>query len=98
MGSTAPPASLVIRVRPRSAANRVGPWRNGILIVDVTRPAAGGEATGAALRAVADALRVAPTAVRLVAGGRTRQKRLSVAGLTPTELSGRLSTLDPRAD
>jgi uncharacterized protein YggU (UPF0235/DUF167 family) len=88
-----PAITLVIRVRPRSAALRVGPWRDGVLDVAVTRAATGGEATRAALEAVADLVGVPSSAVTLEAGARSRVKRLSIRGVTAEEARRRLATI-----
>lgn len=88
-----PAASVALRVTPRSAVAGVGPWRNGVLHVRVSRPPTDGQATAAALAAVAAALDVPPSAVRLIQGARGRHKRVAVAGLTRSELAHRLEHL-----
>jgi len=88
-------ATLVVRAHPRAAAPSIGPWQDGVLHVRVTRPPAGGEANEAIRRAVAHALGVPPTRVRIVAGERSRTKRFEVDGLAPAELAARLSAIDP---
>ncbi|HET6379699.1 MAG TPA: DUF167 domain-containing protein [candidate division Zixibacteria bacterium] len=90
-------AALAVRVTPRASAERVGPFRDGALAVRVTRPPADGEANRAVQRLLADALRVAPGRVRLVAGARSRDKRFEVDGMTDQELAERLRAL-PDAD
>jgi uncharacterized protein YggU (UPF0235/DUF167 family) len=84
---------LTVRVTARSSHPGVGPWRDGVLEVRVVRPATRGEATSAALAAVARALDVPRSTVRLVMGTRSRLKRVSVGSLTPAELSRRLDSL-----
>jgi uncharacterized protein YggU (UPF0235/DUF167 family) len=74
-------AAIVVRVTPRAAADRIGPYAGGALELRVTRPAADGEATEAARRLVAAALGVAPSSVRLVTGARSRLKRFEVSGV-----------------
>ena len=86
-------AELDLLVTPRAAAERVGPWRYGVLAVRVTRPPADGEANRAVLRLVAAALRVAPSRVELVAGARGRRTRLRIAELGRVELECRLTGL-----
>lgn len=67
-----------------------------MLRVRVTRPPAGGEANRAVIRVVARALDVPPSAVLLVAGERSRHKRLVVTGLDQETLTKRLARLsDP---
>lgn len=75
-----PRATLTLRVTPRSAVPGVGPWRDGMLHVRVARPPTGGEATAAALTAIAEALHVPRSAVRLVRGERSRLNRLGEGG------------------
>ena len=80
-------------VTPRAAADRVGPFRDGLLRVRVTRPPADGEANRAVLRLVAGALHVPVSRVRLIAGDRGRRKRLIVDGIDAPELDRRLAAL-----
>ena len=84
---------LELAVIPRSAADRVGPYADGVLRVRVTRPPADGEANRAVLRLVARALDLAPSRVQLVAGSRTRRKRVLVEGVGEGELEERLRRL-----
>jgi hypothetical protein len=86
-------ADLELAVTPRAAADRVGPYAEGVLRVRVTRPPADGEANRSVLRLVARALGVAPRRLRLVAGDRARRKRVSVDGLDAAELGRRLAAL-----
>jgi uncharacterized protein len=86
-------ATLVVRAYPRAARDAVGPLRDGVLQVRVTRPAAGGEANDAIRRLLAEALGTAPSRVELVSGARSRQKRFAIHEMNPAELAGRLRTL-----
>jgi uncharacterized protein YggU (UPF0235/DUF167 family) len=85
-------ARLDVAVTPRAAADRVGPLRDGVLLVRVTRPPADGEANRVVIRLVARALGLPPTSVALVSGAGSRRKRLSVAGLSADELALRLAS------
>ena len=82
-----------IAVTPRAHREDVGPYRDGVLTVRVTRPPADGEANRALLRLVAKALRVPPGRVTIVGGLRARRKRLHVDGIRPDELDRRLAGL-----
>lgn len=76
-------------VRPGSSRPGVGGERNGALIVQVSARAVDGQATEAALAAVAAAFGVRRRAVTLVAGAASRIKILEVEGADPGVL-GRL--------
>lgn len=83
-------AIVQVRVTPGAGTNAIGPYRDGWLRVRVTRPPAGGEATDAARRLVAEALHVAPSRLTLASGSRSRAKRFTVAGMGAEELGNRL--------
>lgn len=77
---------ITVRVRPGSAQTRVGGEHDGALVVRVTARAVGGQATAAALAAVAEAFAVRRHAVTLVAGAASRTKIVDVADADPAEL------------
>ena len=68
---------FTIRVTPRAAANAVGGGRGGALVVRVTAPPIEGRANEAVVAAVAQALGVPRSRVRIVAGAAARTTRLS---------------------
>lgn len=78
---------ITIWVRPGSARPRVGGEHAGALLVRVSAPAANGQATAAALRAVAAAFGVRPDTVTLAAGAASRTKIIDVPGADPAVLS-----------
>jgi hypothetical protein len=80
---------MTIRVRPGSARTGVGGEHDGALVVRVSARAVDGQATAAALAAVAEAFGVSRRAVTLVAGATSRTKIIDVAGADPAVL-GRL--------
>lgn len=80
-------------VMPRAASDRIGPFREGVLQVRVTRPPTDGDANRAVLRLVARAIDVPITRVRLAGGVRGRRKRVSVDGIDAAELERRLIAL-----
>jgi uncharacterized protein YggU (UPF0235/DUF167 family) len=86
-------ADLRIRVTPRAAADRVGPFDDGVLTVRTTRPPSDGEANARVIRLVARELGVAPSEVQLMAGARARTKRLRIAGMDDEELRRRLARI-----
>lgn len=91
-----PMATLNVRVTPRARTQDARVDATGTLLVRVRAPALDGRANVAALTAVAEALGVPVTTLRLLRGERGRRKVLEVGGLAPEELSGRLGRL-PRA-
>lgn len=82
-----------MRVTPRAAGDRVGPYLDQVLAVRVTRPPADGEANRAVTRLLASALGVPPSALVLLAGERARHKRYAIHGLSAAELEARLAAL-----
>ncbi len=72
-----------IRVRPGASRTRVGGSQGGALVVRVTARAVDGRATEAALMAVAEALGVRRSEVRLVTGATSRTKIVDVPRADP---------------
>jgi uncharacterized protein YggU (UPF0235/DUF167 family) len=91
--------SVAVRVKPGAARTRVGGCHAGpygaALVVAVTEPAVDGRATAAALRAVAEALGVRPTAVRLRTGTASRDKVFELTG-APEGIEARITALRDR--
>lgn len=82
-------ARVTVRVVPRSARTAVEVGPEGVR-VRVRAAPEHGRATEEARSALARALDVPPSAVRLVAGARSRTKVFEVAGLGPEEVRRRL--------
>lgn len=70
--------SFTIRVTPRASANAVGGERDGALLVRVTAPPVEGRANAAVVELLAEALDVAPSAIRVERGAAARTKQVSV--------------------
>jgi uncharacterized protein len=83
---------ITVRVRPGSARPGVGGGHDGALVVRVSARAVDGQATQAALAAVAAAFGVPRRSVTLVSGATNRTKVIDVPGADP-ELLGRLLSL-----
>jgi uncharacterized protein YggU (UPF0235/DUF167 family) len=83
---------ITIRVRPGSARPGVGGEHDGALVVRVSARAVNGQATAAALAAVAKAFGVRAHAVTLVAGASSRTKILDVAGADSATLDRLLAS------
>ncbi len=91
-------ALLVVRLTPGASADRIDGWDvdaegRAILKVRVRARPVEGEANAAFLKLLAKALGVAKTAVSLERGGQSRNKRVSVAGLSEDEAKARLTDL-----
>lgn len=69
---------VTIRVKPGSSRVRVGPERDGALLVAVTARAVDGRATEAALSALAEALGLRRREVTLITGATSRTKVVEV--------------------
>jgi uncharacterized protein YggU (UPF0235/DUF167 family) len=77
---------ITVRVRPGSARPGVGGEHDGALVVRVSARAVDGQATAAALAAMAAAFGVRRAAVSLVSGAASRTKVVEVAGADPAVL------------
>lgn len=82
---------IPIWARPSSRRNAVSwdPWRK-CWVVEVTAPAAAGEANAAILAFVGERLGVGPSDMEWVHAGTSRTKRLRVRGLTTETVEERL--------
>jgi len=77
---------ITVWVRPGSPRPGVGGEHDGALVVRVSARAVDGQATAAALAAVAAAFGVRRQAVTLVAGAASRRKIVDVPGADPAVL------------
>jgi uncharacterized protein YggU (UPF0235/DUF167 family) len=77
---------ITVWVRPGSPRAGVGGEHDGALVVRVSARAVDGQATAAALAAVAAAFGVRRQAVTLVAGATSRRKIVDVPGADPAVL------------
>ena len=82
---------LRVRLTPRASREEVTLRPDGTLAVRVTAPPVDGRANDALERAVATALRIAPSRVAVVRGARSRDKTLLVEGLDEQAVRERLS-------
>ena len=77
---------ITVRVRPGAPRPAVGGDHDGALVVRVSARAVDGQATAAALAAIAAAFGVRRDAVILVTGAASRTKIVDVAGGDPAVL------------
>lgn len=82
---------MTIRVKPGASRTRVGGSYGDALVVAVQARAVDGNATEAALKALAEAVHVRRRDVRLVAGSTSRTKVVELPG--GKEVSERLAAL-----
>jgi uncharacterized protein len=83
---------FVVRVTPRASANAIQGEYQGALRVRVTAPAIEDRANEAVKRLIAERLNTPVSAVRIVAGGRSRTKRVAVSGVSRAQIVALLQT------
>jgi len=83
-------ARFYVRLTPRAARSEIGDWRGDALAVRVNAPPVEGRANAALVRLLADALGVASSRVKVVAGTTGRTKLIEVEGLSREEVMARL--------
>ncbi len=82
-------ARLSIRVTPRGGRDEIEGVRDGILHLRVVAAPVDGGANAAVTRLIADALGVAPSTVRIVAGSTNRRKVVAIEGIERAVLRAR---------
>jgi len=75
---------LDVRVLPRASRNAVEGFRDGRLVIRVTAPPVDGAANVATVALLARTLDLAPRALRVVAGGTSRNKTIEIDGVAET--------------
>lgn len=81
--------TLRVRVQPRASREGLGGVREGALVVRLTAPPVEGAANQALARFLGKALGVAPSAVSIAAGRASRNKLVTVKGLTGADVRAR---------
>ena len=84
-------ATLRVRVSPRAPRDEMAGERNGALVVRLTAPPVEGQANAALVRFLARHLGIAPSAVSVTQGAKTRDKVLLVAGARADDLRAGLA-------
>lgn len=82
---------LDLKVSPKAARNAVTGWMGEVLKVSVTAAPEKGKANQAVEALLAEALGLAKSAVTVVAGQTSKQKRVEIAGLDADEVRRRLA-------
>ena len=78
--------SLSVRVSPRASRNAIEGAHQGALKVRLTAPPVDDRANDALRRLLAERLNVPVSAVRIVAGEKSRTKRVEIAGVTRAQV------------
>lgn len=86
-------AEIPVRVVPRAGHTRLAGVRGGALLVRLAAAPVDGAANDALLGLVADLLDVPRRRVELIAGARSRDKRIRVAGAVAADVERRLSAI-----
>ncbi|MEW5911918.1 MAG: DUF167 domain-containing protein [Thermodesulfobacteriota bacterium] len=82
--------SFPVRVSPRASRDQLAGEAQGCLKVRLTAPPVEGAANLALIKFLAKALGLPRSQLSLLAGHKSRQKRVLVRGLEPSELQRRL--------
>jgi len=82
--------SLAIRVQPRASKDEVVGTMDGALKIRLQAPAVENRANEALVEFLAQLLKTPKSAVRILAGERSRIKRVEIRGVTKQEILGLL--------
>lgn len=77
---------LHVRAQPRAGRNAIEGQHAGALKVRLTAPPVEGRANESLRRLLAERLNVPVAAVRIASGQNSRDKRVSIAGVTPAQM------------
>jgi len=77
---------LAVRVQPRASRNALAGEHDGALKVRLTAPPLDGRANEACCRLLAEQLKISASAVRILAGERSRNKRVELRGVTADQV------------
>jgi uncharacterized protein (TIGR00251 family) len=80
------PVEIAVRVVPRAKKNAVAGTRNGELLLRVAAPPVEGAANDAVVDLLSNALHVSRKNIRIVAGERSRRKRVAIDGVTAEQV------------
>ena len=89
-------ASLRVRVIPRASTSGISGRRGDAILVRLVAPPVDGAANDALIEFLSRTFGRPRRDITIVSGGKSRDKRVSIEGITDAELSSRLSgILDP---
>jgi uncharacterized protein (TIGR00251 family) len=78
--------TFMVRLQPRASRDAIEGEHDGALKVRLTAPPVDGRANEALRRLLAERLHVAASAVQIVAGEKSRTKRVSVEGVSRAQV------------
>ena len=81
---------ITVRVIPRAGRSGVAGTRDGALLVRLNAPPVEGAANEELIQVISSALRLPKRAVTIVAGERSRTKRVRVTGVDADHVASRL--------
>jgi uncharacterized protein (TIGR00251 family) len=85
--------SVSIRVQPRASRNQIDLRTDGTIAIKLTAPPVEGAANRALTEFLARTLGVPKSAVAIVSGSKSREKRIRVSGMSSQALRARLREL-----
>jgi uncharacterized protein (TIGR00251 family) len=77
-----------VSVKTSAKNSRVVGEENGVLKIEVAAPPVEGKANDAVVKLIAKSLGVAPTRVSIVAGQKSKKKRITVSGIDREDVLG----------
>jgi uncharacterized protein len=80
-------ASFAVKVAPRASHNQIAQVADGVLKVRLTAPPVEGAANQALVKLLAKALGLAKSKVQVIKGHKSRDKRILVQDLEPSQIS-----------
>ena len=88
-----PPSTTIdIRVIPRASVSKVDGTRGGAWLVRLRTPPVDGAANAELIEVLASTLRIPKRDIAIVAGEKSRLKRVSISSLDATTIAARLAT------
>lgn len=86
---------LTVRVTPRAGRNAIHGWDGRLVTVRTTAPPVDGRANEGVITLLAKALGIPRSRITLAGGAKSRTKVFDIDGMTPGEVSTRLSARAP---
>ena len=84
---------LAVRVIPRASKTAIAGWRGEALLVRLSAPPVEGAANDLLVEYLAKILSVPRRQISILSGEKSRDKRLSIDGLTEGDVAARLSAI-----